>query len=107
MPEALLSRTDLAALGLPRRAVDATFRALDVRPAGVLEAVSPAAYRLPVLYLDATWMRVGELEKLRWRDVDEREGRWRVSRARAENVAEPVGSGAGDAATRRSGGGSA
>jgi hypothetical protein len=30
MPEALLSRTDLAALGLPRRAVDATFRKLDV-----------------------------------------------------------------------------
>jgi hypothetical protein len=30
MPEALLSRTDLAALGLPRRAVDATFRELDV-----------------------------------------------------------------------------
>jgi hypothetical protein len=30
MPEALLSRTDLAALGQPRRAVDATFRALPV-----------------------------------------------------------------------------
>jgi hypothetical protein len=28
MPEALLSRTDLAALGLPRRAVDAVFRAI-------------------------------------------------------------------------------
>jgi hypothetical protein len=30
MPEALLSRTDLAELGLPRRGVDAVFRALDV-----------------------------------------------------------------------------
>lgn len=30
MPEALLSRTDVAALGWPRRAVDAIFLALDV-----------------------------------------------------------------------------
>ena len=30
LPEALLSRTDLAALGLPRRAVDAVFLELDV-----------------------------------------------------------------------------
>ena len=30
MPEALLSRTDLAELGLPRRGVDAVFRELDV-----------------------------------------------------------------------------
>jgi hypothetical protein len=29
-PEAVLSRTDLAELGYPRRAVDAIFRALDV-----------------------------------------------------------------------------
>ena len=29
-PEALLSRTDLATLGLPRRGVDAVFRALPV-----------------------------------------------------------------------------
>lgn len=47
-------------------------------------AAIPGAYRLPVLVLDATGMRVGELEALRWRDVDEREGRWRVSRARAK-----------------------
>jgi integrase len=47
-------------------------------------AAIPNAYRLPVLVLDATGMRVGELEALRWRDVDEREGRWRVSRARAK-----------------------
>lgn len=30
LPEALLSRTDLRELGLPRRAVDAVFVALDV-----------------------------------------------------------------------------
>jgi hypothetical protein len=30
MPEAFLSRTDLAKLGLPRRAVDAVFRACPV-----------------------------------------------------------------------------
>lgn len=30
MPEALLSRTDLALLGLPRRGVDAVFRQLEV-----------------------------------------------------------------------------
>jgi hypothetical protein len=30
MPAALLSRTDLAELGLPRRGVDAVFRELDV-----------------------------------------------------------------------------
>ena len=30
MPDALLSRTDLRELGLPRRGVDAVFRALDV-----------------------------------------------------------------------------
>jgi integrase len=28
--------------------------------------------------LDATGMRVGELEALAWGDVDERRGRWRV-----------------------------
>jgi integrase len=39
----------------------------------------PRLYRLPTLVLDATGMRVGELEQLRWRDVDEIEGRWRVS----------------------------
>jgi integrase len=35
-------------------------------------------YRLPLLVLEATAMRVGELEALRWGDVDERAGRWRV-----------------------------
>lgn len=42
------------------------------------------AYRLPLLVLDATGMRVGELEALTWGDVDEARGRWRVSQAVAK-----------------------
>lgn len=42
------------------------------------------AYRLPLLVLDATGMRVGELEALTWGDVDELRGRWRVSRTVAK-----------------------
>jgi len=44
----------------------------------------PTAYRLPLLVLDATGMRVSELEQLAWGDVDEQEGRWRVSQAKAK-----------------------
>jgi integrase len=44
-------------------------------------AVLPARYRLPLLVLDATGMRIGELEHLTWGDVDEPRGRWRVSAA--------------------------
>lgn len=57
----------------------------------------PSAYRLPLLVLDATGMRVGELEGLTWGDVDELAGRWRVSQAVAKTrqarwvpVPEPV-----------------
>ena len=39
----------------------------------------PSTYRLPLLVLDATGMRVGELEALTWGDVDEARGQWRVS----------------------------
>ena len=39
----------------------------------------PTRYRLPLLVLDASGMRVGELEALTWGDVDEPRGRWRVS----------------------------
>jgi integrase len=39
----------------------------------------PSRYRLPVLLLDQTGMRVGELEGLTWGDVDEPRGRWRVA----------------------------
>jgi integrase len=47
-------------------------------------ALLPRAYRLPLLALDATGMRVGELEALTWGDVDEPGGRWRVSQAVAK-----------------------
>lgn len=41
----------------------------------------PKTYKLPLLVADGTGMRVGELEQLRWGDVDEQEGRWRVTAA--------------------------
>jgi integrase len=41
-------------------------------------------YRLPLLVLDASGMRVGELVALTWGDIDEPRGRWRVSRAVAK-----------------------
>ena len=44
----------------------------------------PARYRLPALVLDATGMRIGELEALTWGDVDEPRRRWRVSGAVAK-----------------------
>lgn len=47
-------------------------------------AILPPLYRLPLLVLDATGMRVGELESLTWGDVDEQEGRWRVSQVNAK-----------------------
>jgi integrase len=40
----------------------------------------PSRYRLPLLVLDATGMRLGELEQLAWGDLDEPRQRWRVSR---------------------------
>jgi integrase len=46
-----------------------------------VHALLPFRYRLPFLVLDASGMRVGELEALSWRDVDEPRGRWRVSQA--------------------------
>lgn len=44
----------------------------------------PPRYRLPLLVLDSTGMRVGELEQLTWGDIDEPRGRWRVSQAVAK-----------------------
>lgn len=43
--------------------------------------ILPTRYRLALLVLDASGMRVSELEALTWGDVDETEGRWRVSSA--------------------------
>jgi integrase len=39
----------------------------------------PRRYRLPALVLDATGMRIGELEALLWGDVDEPRSRWRIA----------------------------
>jgi integrase len=44
----------------------------------------PSRYRLPALVLEATGMRIGELEALTWGDVDEQRRRWRVSGAVAK-----------------------
>jgi integrase len=44
----------------------------------------PAAYKLPLVVLDATGMRVGELETLRWGDVDEPERRFRISKMKTK-----------------------
>lgn len=41
----------------------------------------PSRYRLPLLVLDATGMRLGELEGLTWGDVDEPRSRWVISEA--------------------------
>jgi integrase len=46
-----------------------------------VHALLPSRYRLPLLVLDATGMRIGELEALTWGDVDEPRQRWRVSGA--------------------------
>lgn len=48
-----------------------------------LRVVAPR-YRLPLLLLEACGMRVGELEHLRWADVDEPSRRLRVSGATAK-----------------------
>jgi integrase len=47
----------------------------------VLRACAPR-YRLPVLVLESTGMRAGELEGLRWGDLDPANARWRVARQR-------------------------
>jgi integrase len=44
----------------------------------------PRDYRLPLLVLDATGMRVGELESITWGDVDDSRSRWRVSQVVAK-----------------------
>lgn len=45
----------------------------------VVVRLLPRRYQLPVLVLDATGMRVGELEALLWGDVDEPRSRWRIA----------------------------
>ena len=46
-----------------------------------VHSLLPTRYKLPLLVLDATGMRLGELAGLRWGDVDEPRGRWRVTSA--------------------------
>jgi integrase len=41
----------------------------------------PSRYRLPLLVLDDTGMRISELVKLEWRDIDEPRGRWRIRKS--------------------------
>jgi integrase len=48
---------------------------------GAVVGLLPKRYRLPALILDATGMRIGELEALTWGDLDEPRERWRVSGA--------------------------
>lgn len=50
-------------------------------------AVLPARYVLPLLVLDATGMRLGELEALAWGEVDESRGRWLVTAATSKTNA--------------------
>jgi integrase len=61
----------------------------DVNPPTALHveavlAAIPSAYRLPTLVLDATGLRVGELERLTWGDVDEHDGRLLIAAARTK-----------------------
>jgi integrase len=64
--------------------------------------VLPLRYRLPLLVLDATGMRLGELEQLTWGDVDEQRGRWPVG-ARQRDAASALGERAAGAVRRRYG----
>ncbi len=61
----------------------------DVNPPSALQleallAALPPAYRLPTLLLEATGLRVGELEALTWGSVDEQEGRLLIAAARTK-----------------------
>jgi integrase len=79
-PASLQTRPTTRQVRLPRRDAE------EPQPptAAHVEAVYrllPTGHRLPLLVLDATGMRLGELEQLTWGDVDEQRGRWRVSQA--------------------------
>ncbi len=55
-----------------------------------VHALLPPRYRLPLLVLDATGMRLGELERLTWGDVDEPRARWRFP-GRLQDRTRPLG----------------
>ena len=70
----------------------------------VLEAVHrllPPRYRLPLLVLDATGMRLGELEPLTWGDVDEPRRPLARLAGRREDRTRPLGAGAAGAVRGR------
>jgi integrase len=68
---------------LPKRDVEEVQPPSADHVQAILGAV-PRPYRLPVMLLDATGMRVGELERLTWGDIDEDGRQWRVSAARTK-----------------------
>jgi integrase len=79
-------------------------RELHPPTAAHVEAVArllPKQYRLPALVLDATGMRIGELEGLTWGDVDEPRQRLARFGRRGEDGTREVGPGPGRALRRR------
>lgn len=62
---------------LPRREYDVPRPPIAEHVEAVFRLL-PSAYRLPLLAIDATGMRVSEVEALTWGDVDEARRRWRV-----------------------------
>jgi integrase len=70
---------DRVTVRLPREERDEIAPPSAAQVETVLHALT-GHYRVAALVLEQTGMRVGELEKLRWADVDEANERWRVSR---------------------------
>jgi integrase len=68
---------DKLAVRLPRQQVEEIQPPTAAHVEDVCRVIA-ATYRLPMLVLEATGMRVGELEGLRWGDLDEPDIRWRV-----------------------------
>lgn len=64
---------------LPRRRREEIEPPSAIEVEAIVATVAPR-YRLPLIVLEATAMRVGELERLRWGDVDVAGQRWRVAR---------------------------
>ena len=81
-----MSPDPTAGVRLPER----KHEAIQPPTADHIEAVLAAiakTYRLPLIALDQTGQRVSELTSLRWGDLDEQEGRWRVTAANAKTRA--------------------
>ena len=65
---------DKVAVKLPREDEGARSSRRPPSTSLAVHALLPSRYRLPLLVLDATGMRLGELEGLTWGDVDEPRG---------------------------------